>query len=79
MDKYINNTCFIYNKTGFTTGIVFRIQECLLFTYNINNKSNISQLNIILPSGILDWNYVSNYLIDQLNEYICIWNNKYSK
>jgi hypothetical protein len=69
MDSYINKTCFIYNKTGFTTGIVFRIQEYLLFSYNINNKNNINSLNIILPSGILNWNYVAEYLIDQLNEY----------
>ena len=69
MEKHINSTCMIYNKNGFTTGIVFRIQEYILFSYTLNGISNDHLLNIIFPSGILNWNYVGQYLIDQLNEY----------
>ena len=69
MEKHINSTSLIYNKNGFTTGIVFRIQEYILFSYTLNGITNDHLLNIIFPSGILNWNYVSQYLIDQLNEY----------
>lgn len=69
MEEHINSTSLNYNKKGFTTGIVFRIQEYILFSYRINNKSNLQHLNIIFPSGILNWNYVAQYIIDQLNEY----------
>jgi len=69
MENYINNTSLVYNKNGFTTGIVFRIQEYILFSFKLNNIVNTKLLNIIFPSGILNWNYVAQYIIDQLNEY----------
>ena len=69
MENYINNTSLVYNKNGFTTGIVFRIQEYILFSFKLNNIVNTRLLNIIFPSGILNWNYVAQYIIDQLNEY----------
>jgi hypothetical protein len=69
MEKYINNTSLVYNKNGFTTGILFRIQEYILFSFKLNKISNVRLLNIIFPSGILNWNYVAQYIIDQLNEY----------
>lgn len=70
MEKHINSTSLIYNKNGFTTGTVFRIQEYILFSYKLNNKSpTLHNLNILFPSGILNWNYVAQYIIDQLNEY----------
>lgn len=70
MEKHINSTSLIYNQNGFTTGTIFRIQEYILFSYRLNNKTpSLHHLNILFPSGILNWNYVAQYIIDQLNEY----------